>query len=152
MTAVASRKYGSLVWEDSVIGGSAFRNFIRSLSALEYCLFHRSLRVLGAFGSLVWEDSIIGGSAFRNFIRSLSALKYCLFLLMHTVHTYSSVPFKETVRKRELFRSRLYEQLRRRPKHRFPHNRILYKKNKRKRVKSSQETNFSPAAKSAPRA
>ena len=91
------------------------------------------------YGSLVWEDSVIGGSAFRNFIRSLSALKYCLFLLMHTVHTYSSVPFKETVRKRELFRSRLYEQLRRRPKHRFPQNRILYMIQKQKRVRSSQK-------------
>jgi len=58
----------------------------------------------------------------------------------------------ETLSKLLLARSRLYEQLRRRPKSRFSQNNVLYTIHKQKRARSARKTIFPPTRKPGPRA
>ena len=59
---------------------------------------------------------------------------------------------KKTLRKLDSIRSLLYEQLRRRPKHRFSQNHTLHTMHTQKHARTAQKTIFSPARKSRPRA
>ena len=70
------------------------------------------------------------------------------FLLAY-IHARS---FKKTLRKLDSIRSLLYEQLRRRPKHRFSQNYTLHTMHTQKHARTAQNTIFSPARKSRPRA
>jgi hypothetical protein len=86
-----------------------------------------------------------------SFRRSLPQLgTACNLRFFACIHTSAFI--KETLRKLDWIRSQLYEQLRRRPKHRFSQNHTLHTMHTQKHARTAQKTIFSPARKSGPRA
>ena len=98
-----------------------------------------------------WEMSATDPSRKWSFRRSLPQLgTACNLRFFACIHT--SAFTKETLRKLDWIRSQLYEQLRRRPKHRFSQNHTRHTMHKQKYAKPAQKSNFPPARKSGPRA
>ena len=106
---------------------------------------------LGAYAVLIWEMSATDPSRKWSFRRSLPQLgTACNLRFFACIHTSAFI--KETLRKLDWIRSQLYEQLRRRPKHRFSQNHTLHTMHTQKHARTAQKTIFSPARKSRPRA
>ena len=105
----------------------------------------------GAHAFLIWEMSATDPSRKWSFRRSLPQLgTACNLRFFACIHTSAFI--KETLRKLDWIRSQLYEQLRRRPKHRFSQNHTLHTMHTQKHARTAQKTIFSPARKSRPRA
>ena len=106
---------------------------------------------LGAYAVLIWEMSATDPSRKWSFRRSLPQLgTACNLRFFACIHTSAFI--KETLRKLDWIRSQLYEQLRRRPRHRFSQNHTLHTMHTQNHARTAQKTIFSPARKSRPRA
>ena len=104
---------------------------------------------LGAHAFVIWEMSATDPSRKWSFRRSLPHLgTACNLRFFACIHTSAFI--KETLRKLDWIRSQLYEQLRRRPKHRFSQNHTLHTMHKQKCAKSAQKSNFPAARQNAP--
>ena len=98
-----------------------------------------------------WEMPATDPSRKWSFRRSLPHLgTACNLRFFACIHTSAFI--KKTLRKLDSIRSLLYEQLRRRPKHRFSQNYTLHTMHTQKHARTAQKTIFSPARKSRPRA
>ena len=134
---------------------SRIRTFKRSLPQLGTPCNLRFQHIfqgsLGAHAFVIWEMSATDPSRKWSFRRSLPHLgTACNLRFFACIHTSAFI--KKTLRKLDSIRSLLYEQLRRRPKHRFSQNYTLHTMHTQKHARTAQKTIFSPARKSRPRA
>ena len=114
-------------------------------------IFNVHFKVLWGHMLFWYYQKSMWPSRICSFRRSLPHLgTACNLRFFACIHTSAFI--KKTLRKLDSIRSLLYEQLRRRPKHRFSQNYTLHTMHTQKHARTAQKTIFSPARKSRPRA